>query len=233
MATTGGLTIQLNSDELLITGTTITASNGLSRIGNDIRWGGGLVSGGTTVISGNSNIYFGSTNDLSEFLKIFSLNTTEYFQLTNYQIGHAQNQIFSYENGLQLARATDDNTCYNTIGMVDEYVQINGYRNNGATSIRVGGGIGDFLITDGRTGNTKTGIEYAEDYSSHYTDRSLVDKGYVQAEFGKLKSYAKASLPSASPAGKLIFVTNDIGGSVPAFSDGTNWRRVTDRNVIS
>lgn len=45
--------------------------------------------------------------------------------------------------------------------------------------------------------------------------------------------YAKASLPSAATVGQMIFVTDDVGGSVPAFSDGTNWRRVTDRNVIS
>jgi hypothetical protein len=31
----------------------------------------------------------------------------------------------------------------------------------------------------------------------------------------------------------MIFVTNEAGGAVPAFSDGVNWRRVTDRAVIS
>jgi hypothetical protein len=48
-----------------------------------------------------------------------------------------------------------------------------------------------------------------------------------------LRSYAKASLPSAATAGIMIFVTDDVGGSTPAFSDGTNWRRVADRAVIS
>lgn len=48
-----------------------------------------------------------------------------------------------------------------------------------------------------------------------------------------MPSYPKASLPAATPAGQLIYVTNDVGGAVPAFSDGTNWRRVTDRNIIS
>jgi hypothetical protein len=50
----------------------------------------------------------------------------------------------------------------------------------------------------------------------------------------RLPNYAKASLPSAAGVtGALIFVSVDAGGSVPAFSDGTSWRRVTDRNVIS
>lgn len=49
-----------------------------------------------------------------------------------------------------------------------------------------------------------------------------------------LKSYTVATVPPvAANAGKQIFVTNETGGAVPAFSDGTNWRRVTDRAVIS
>ncbi|KAF0130520.1 MAG: hypothetical protein FD152_2110 [Xanthobacteraceae bacterium] len=50
-----------------------------------------------------------------------------------------------------------------------------------------------------------------------------------------LPSYTVATVPSASAmtAGTEIFVTNEAGGAVPAFSDGTNWRRVTDRAVIS
>lgn len=49
-----------------------------------------------------------------------------------------------------------------------------------------------------------------------------------------LPQYAKTALPSAaSNTGALIYVTNESGGAVPAFSDGTNWRRVTDRAVVS
>ena len=48
-----------------------------------------------------------------------------------------------------------------------------------------------------------------------------------------LESYAKASLPDASTVGKFIFVTDETGGSIPAFADGTNYRRVTDRAIVS
>jgi hypothetical protein len=49
-----------------------------------------------------------------------------------------------------------------------------------------------------------------------------------------LASYAKASLPTAATfTAHMIYVTDDVGGATPAFSDGTNWRRVADRNVIS
>lgn len=49
-----------------------------------------------------------------------------------------------------------------------------------------------------------------------------------------LPFYTVATVPSASMwQYGLIYVTNDAGGAVPAFSDGSAWRRVTDRAVVS
>lgn len=47
-------------------------------------------------------------------------------------------------------------------------------------------------------------------------------------------SYTVATVPAAAtyPRG-IIYVSNETGGATLAFSDGTNWRRVQDRNVIS
>ena len=49
------------------------------------------------------------------------------------------------------------------------------------------------------------------------------------------KAYSVATLPSASGngAGAIIYVSNETGGAVLAFSDGTNWRRVTDRAIVA
>jgi Protein of unknown function (DUF2793) len=51
----------------------------------------------------------------------------------------------------------------------------------------------------------------------------------------RVGQYAKAALPSAasSGAGATVFVSDEAGGPVLAFSDGTAWRRVTDRAVVS
>lgn len=49
----------------------------------------------------------------------------------------------------------------------------------------------------------------------------------------QLRSYTVATLPSAATAGQLIYVSDETGGAVPCFSDGTNWRRVTDRSVAA
>lgn len=49
-----------------------------------------------------------------------------------------------------------------------------------------------------------------------------------------LTSYTVAKLPDATKfVGGMIYVSNESGGAVPAFSDGTNWRRVTDRAIVS
>lgn len=51
----------------------------------------------------------------------------------------------------------------------------------------------------------------------------------------KVPSYTVAGVPSAATAGAgaMIYVSNESGGAVIAFSDATNWRRVTDRAIIS
>jgi hypothetical protein len=50
-----------------------------------------------------------------------------------------------------------------------------------------------------------------------------------------LPSYTVAQLANLSvvPAGQFVFCSNESGGSIPVFSDGTNWRRVTDRAIVS
>lgn len=49
-----------------------------------------------------------------------------------------------------------------------------------------------------------------------------------------LAEYTVANLPNAVTNPRMvIYVSNESGGAVPAFSDGTNWRRVTDRIIVS
>ena len=47
-------------------------------------------------------------------------------------------------------------------------------------------------------------------------------------------TYTVATVPAAAtyPRG-VIYVSNETGGATLAFSDGTNWRRVQDRSVVS
>jgi len=49
-----------------------------------------------------------------------------------------------------------------------------------------------------------------------------------------LPIYTVATVPAAEDyTAGLIYVSDESGGAVPAFSDGSSWRRVTDRTIIS
>lgn len=49
-----------------------------------------------------------------------------------------------------------------------------------------------------------------------------------------LASFTIASLPAAATplTGALCYVSDALGGAIPAFCDGTNWRTVSDRTII-
>lgn len=49
-----------------------------------------------------------------------------------------------------------------------------------------------------------------------------------------LAAYTVAGLPAAaSHTGAIAYCSDETGGAVPVFSDGTDWRRVTDRAVAA
>lgn len=83
---------------------------------------------------------------------------------------------------------------------------------------------GSLLIEAGRA--LKRFQLYLDDITLKLNDNLLGNQ--VQ-----LTSYLVADVPDAGTAGGLIFVTDETGGAVPAFSDGTNWLRVTDRAIVS
>jgi hypothetical protein len=58
---------------------------------------------------------------------------------------------------------------------------------------------------------------------------------YIEAkQMFKFYTFAKAGLPAAASYQYMhVFITDEAGGAILCFSDGTNWRRVTDRNIVS
>jgi hypothetical protein len=67
------------------------------------------------------------------------------------------------------------------------------------------------------------------------TLNGILDRlGGITAQALPLRNYTVATLPDATVHDYgLIFVTNETGGATVAFSDGTNWRRVQDRAIVS
>ena len=80
------------------------------------------------------------------------------------------------------------------------------------------------------------GQDYAtHDFTVGGTSKATIetDKATVAVPF-ILATYTVATLPTASSFTRgLIYVSDETGGATLAFSDGTNWRRVQDRAVVS
>ncbi len=85
---------------------------------------------------------------------------------------------------------------------------------------------GDRLIDESGIA-TPTLQLYLDDLSQKLNDTLLGDAV-------NLEIYTVATLPDATVATRgLIFVSDETGGATPAFNDGTNWLRTSDRAVVS
>ena len=83
-------------------------------------------------------------------------------------------------------------------------------------------------------GTSETEVISTEAYQNFIDDLVLKLNGKVFGQAIILDSYTVATVPDATEfTGGMIFISDETGGAVPAFSDGTNWLRVTDRAVIS
>jgi len=88
------------------------------------------------------------------------------------------------------------------------------------------------LITDAVTLTSDSGL-ITDSVDSSYDLELLVTSGILYPDQFVLPSFTISTLPGANPAGQMLFVTDETGGSIPAFSDGTNWRRITDAQIVS
>jgi hypothetical protein len=107
--------------------------------------------------------------------------------------------ITDYETDDTIGLSSTSGILFNAASSTSGYVSIVMNTNN-------------FQIIDGR--NTKTGIQYANDYSSTYTNRSLVDKAYVDNKL--------ASSITFTPAGDVTGSTSGITSLTPVLTIGTN-----------
>ena len=93
-----------------------------------------------------------------------------------------------------------------------------------------GGDMG--LITEAVTASEDLGL--ITDLATIFYDLgTLVISGLIWPDQFKLPSYTVIGLPDPTILGLMAFATDATGGSIPVFSDGTNWRRVDDRSIVT
>jgi hypothetical protein len=87
-------------------------------------------------------------------------------------------------------------------------------------------------IADSATESDDLGT-VADSVVNSYDLGSIALTGIISPTSFILPPFTVSTLPSADPAGQMLFVTDETGGSIPAFSDGINWRRITDAQIVS
>lgn len=72
------------------------------------------------------------------------------------------------------------------------------------------------------------------DYGAVTDSATSGDFEYLEDTFGPTgDSYTVDMVPSPAQPGQMIYVTDESGGATMAFSDGSSWRRIQDRAIIS
>jgi hypothetical protein len=109
-------------------------------------------------------------------------------------------------------------------------------------TISTSGSSESIFITGGDMGTVDEVVTQEQDLGLITTAVALeIDMGFIVTA-GVLypdqlvlpsKTVAELGNLSAVPAGQFVYCSDESGGSIPAFSDGTNWRRVTDRAIVT
>lgn len=232
---TGG---NIRTAGLVSAGGNVTAGNVLttglvSATGNVT--GGNLVTGGVADITGNVN----AGNVLSIGLISATGNVTgNYFIGNGSQLTGIQANAFS-----TISVASQSNVVSNSTGVVN-FVSGSGMTittdpTTGSVTF-VSTSVGSIFQTGGTMGLVTAAVTSAEDlglitdiWTVGYDLGTLVVEGLIWPEQLKLPSYTVAGLPSPGIIGLMAFATNAAGGSIPVFSDGSNWRRVDDRSIVT
>jgi hypothetical protein len=68
--------------------------------------------------------------------------------------------------------------------------------------------------------------------NDNYNLGFVVNRGILFPDRFILPSSTVANLPNGI-AGEMLLATDEIGGTVPVFFDGTNWRRLSDNQFVS
>ncbi|MGJ8615499.1 MAG: DUF2793 domain-containing protein [Sulfitobacter sp.] len=130
--------------------------------------------------------------------------------------------------------ATYDDTLSVASGGVEPTIRVRNTGGAGGASFRL---IDDLSGGDWKFKTTADGSFKLRNHAAGW-DHIFLQNSTRSTEFAgpvQIGSYTVATLPDPAVIGaaSMIYVSDETGGGVTAFSDGTNWRRTTDRAVVS
>lgn len=151
----------------LTSGNIGTASNGLTKIGQDVKLGG--------ILCENTTICLGGSNDYSFNIKNSGVTTYTIGEFNSTNINLSTTNINSpFEIG---KICTTFNNTFLSNGYINCYSEISLSKSLLGITICGGANNASFRITDATS--TPRGIEYVDDYSSTFSNCSLITKEYV------------------------------------------------------
>ena len=130
---------------------------------------------------------------------------------------------FTYATGVETTAANLNQLGEPTVTIDESSVNITGGTINGLSS--------PIAIADGGTNATSASAARSNlglgTIATQVSDAISVTGGTMSDTLITLKTYNVAGVPSASPAGQIIFVTDgNAGAATVAVSDGSNWKVV-------
>jgi len=137
---------------------------------------------------------------------------------------------FTYATGVDITAANLNELGEPTVTINESNVNITGGTISGLSS--------PIAIADGGTGSANAGAARTAlglgTIATQASNAVALTGGTISGTIMTLKSYDVAGVPSASPAGQMIYVTDgNAGAATVAVSDGSNWKVVALGATIS
>jgi hypothetical protein len=137
---------------------------------------------------------------------------------------------FTFATGVDVTAASLNQLGTPTVAISEGNVNITGGTISGLSS--------PIAIADGGTAATSVGAARTAlgvgTLGTQASNAIAVTGGTISGTIMTLKSYAVSGVPSASPAGQMIYVTDgNSGAATVAVSDGSNWKVVALGATIS
>ena len=79
--------------------------------------------------------------------------------------------------------------------------------------------------------NSRPWFDWFNNVFSRLGEGPVLIQGYSVSVLPDATQYGNEG--SEDPFSSVIFIRDEAGGSTLAFSDGTDWRRVSDRTIVS
>ena len=137
---------------------------------------------------------------------------------------------FTFATGVDVTAASLNQLGEPTVAISEGNVNITGGTISGLSS--------PIAIADGGTGSANAGAARTAlglgTIATQASNAIAVTGGTISGTIMTLKSYAVSGVPSASPAGQMIYVTDgNAGAATVAVSDGSAWKVVALGATIS